>query len=82
MPFELPDLPYAYNALEPFLSDETLHLHHDKHHAAYVNGLNEAEEKLAKAQESGDFAAIRALLQRHGVQLLGPPAAHAVLDTT
>lgn len=61
MPFELPDLPYAYNALEPYLTEETLHFHHDKHHAAYVTGLNEAEEKLAKAQESGDFAAIRAL---------------------
>lgn len=61
MPYELPPLPYEYNALEPFLSEETLHLHHDKHHAAYVNGLNEAEEKLAKAQESGDFSAIRAL---------------------
>jgi superoxide dismutase, Fe-Mn family len=61
MAFELPPLPYEYNALEPFLSEETLHLHHDKHHAAYVNGLNEAEDKLRKAQESGDFAAIRAL---------------------
>lgn len=61
MPFELPPLPYEYNALEPFLNEETLHLHHDKHHAAYVKGLNEAEEKLANARKTGDFAAVRAL---------------------
>ena len=39
--FSLPDLPYAYDALAPVLSDRTLHFHHDKHHAAYVNVLNE-----------------------------------------
>lgn len=61
MAFELPELPYAYNALEPYLNEETLKFHHDKHHNAYVTALNEAEEKLAKAQEAGDFAAIRAL---------------------
>ena len=37
----LPDLPYAKNALEPHISAETLESHHDKHHAAYVNKLNE-----------------------------------------
>ena len=41
MAFELPDLPYAKNALEPHISAETLEFHHDKHHAAYVNKLNE-----------------------------------------
>jgi superoxide dismutase, Fe-Mn family len=61
MPLTLPDLPYAYEALEPFLSAETLHLHHDKHHQAYVNGYNDAEAKLKAAEEKGDFAAIRAL---------------------
>ena len=61
MPHQLPDLPYAYDALEPFLNEETMHLHHDKHHAGYVNGLNEAEEKINAAQQSGDFSAIRAL---------------------
>ena len=40
MPFELPKLPYAYNALEPIISKQTLEFHHDKHHAAYVNNLN------------------------------------------
>ena len=37
----LPDLPYAKDALEPHISAETLEYHHDKHHAAYVNKLNE-----------------------------------------
>ena len=34
--FVLPDLPYAYDALEPVISDKTMHFHHDKHHATYV----------------------------------------------
>ena len=61
MPHELPPLPYAYNALEPYYNEETLHLHHDKHHAAYVAGLNAAEEKLQAALKSGDFAAAKVL---------------------
>ena len=61
MAFELPDLPYAYDALEPFLGAQTLTLHHDKHHAGYVNGLNEAEAKLTAAREAGDFSTMRAL---------------------
>jgi len=40
MPFELPDLPYSYDALAPFMSRETLEFHHDKHHLAYVNNGN------------------------------------------
>jgi superoxide dismutase, Fe-Mn family len=40
MQFELPALPYAYDALEPVISKQTLEFHHDKHHAAYVNNLN------------------------------------------
>lgn len=39
--FELPDLPYAYNALEPFIDEETMHVHHDGHHATYVKNLND-----------------------------------------
>ena len=41
-PFKLPALPYAYEALEPSFDAETMHLHHDKHHQAYVNNLNVA----------------------------------------
>ena len=42
---EVPALPYAYNALEPHIDEQTMHLHHDKHHAAYVTKLNGAIEK-------------------------------------
>src|SRR5690348_5250159 len=42
---EVPALPYAYNALEPHIDEQTMHLHHDKHHAAYVSKLNAAIEK-------------------------------------
>src|SRR5213595_1155927 len=43
--FELPPLPYDYSALEPTIDAQTMTLHHDKHHAAYVNNLNAALEK-------------------------------------
>jgi Fe-Mn family superoxide dismutase len=51
MAFELPDLTYPYEALEPYMSSRTLHLHHDKHHATYVTTLNNliAETDLANA---------------------------------
>lgn len=50
--FTLPELPYAYNALEPFIDEETMHIHHDKHHAAYVTNLNKALEKYPDLQEN------------------------------
>jgi Fe-Mn family superoxide dismutase len=48
--YVLPELPYKYNALEPVISEEIMRLHHDKHHAAYVNGANAALEKLEKGR--------------------------------
>lgn len=44
MAYELPPLPYAYDALEPHIDAQTLHFHHDKHHATYVTNLNKALE--------------------------------------
>jgi Fe-Mn family superoxide dismutase len=57
--YELPKLPYAYNALEPYIDEQTMHLHHDIHHAGYVKGLNTAEEKLEEARKSGDYVLIK-----------------------
>ncbi len=42
MIYELPTLPYDYTALEPYIDEQTMHLHHDKHHNAYVTNLNNA----------------------------------------
>lgn len=45
-PFTLPALPYAYNALEPFIDEQTMTIHHTKHHQAYIDKLNKAVENL------------------------------------
>ena len=50
--FALPELPFAYNALEPVISDRTLRFHHDKHHAAYVNTLNALLKAAGKTPET------------------------------
>ena len=51
MAFTLPPLPYDYNALEPHIDEQTMRIHHDKHHAAYVNNLNAALEPHADLQK-------------------------------
>ncbi|MDO4611109.1 superoxide dismutase [Corynebacterium sp.] len=51
--YELPELDYAYDALEPHISAEIMELHHSKHHATYVAGANAALEALEKAREEG-----------------------------
>jgi Fe-Mn family superoxide dismutase len=61
MAYSLPPLPYDYNALEPHIDEQTMRLHHDIHHQAYVTGLNGALDKLAQARESGDFGAVQHL---------------------
>ena len=45
MAFTLPALPYAYDALTPYIDEETMHLHHEKHHNAYITNANAALEK-------------------------------------
>lgn len=61
MAYQLPPLPYDYNALEPYIDEQTMRIHHDKHHAAYVNNVNAALEK-AGPQLQG--LAIEDLLRR------------------
>ncbi|MEZ7897715.1 MAG: superoxide dismutase [Flaviflexus sp.] len=56
--YTLPELPYDYAALEPHISGKIMELHHSKHHNAYVTGANTALEKIAAAQEAGDFGAL------------------------
>jgi superoxide dismutase, Fe-Mn family len=52
MPYELPPLPYAYDALEPTIDEQTMRIHHDKHHQAYVDNLNKALEGTEAAELS------------------------------
>ncbi len=76
MAFELPKLPYAVDALEPYIDAQTMTIHHDKHHAAYVSNLNGAIEKHPelgkKSLEAllGDLNAIpedvRMVVRNHG----------------
>ena len=55
----LPPLKYAYSALEPFIDAKTLEIHHNKHHKAYVDGLNKAELAMAEARQKGDYRYIK-----------------------
>ncbi len=61
MAYEVPPLPYAYNALEPHIDDATMHFHHDKHHVTYVANLNAAVEKHAGLEKKSAEDLIRNL---------------------
>jgi Fe-Mn family superoxide dismutase len=56
---QLPPLPYSYRALEPYIDEKTMRIHHDKHHQSYVEGLNKAEKKLEEARRTGDFDLVK-----------------------
>lgn len=58
MPHQLPPLPYANNALEPHIDETTMMIHHDRHHATYVNSLNAALEKYPDLQDKSVEALI------------------------
>ena len=53
--YELPELPYGYDALEPHVTSELLELHHGAHHAAYVKGANDTLDKLEDARSEREF---------------------------
>ncbi len=59
--YTLPDLTYDYGSLEPYISGKIMELHHSKHHAAYVAGINGALAALEEAREKNDFANINKL---------------------
>lgn len=61
MPFELPPLPYAHNALEKAIDEQTMRIHHEKHHGTYVSNLNAALEKYPDLQEKSAEDLIRNL---------------------
>ncbi|MFD6949427.1 superoxide dismutase [Nocardiopsis sp. TSRI0078] len=76
-PYSLPELPYDYAALEPWISGQIMELHHDKHHATYVSGANTALEKMAEARESGEFGTIP-MLEKNLAFNLGGHVNHSV----
>ena len=69
--YNLPDLRYDYGALEPHISGKIMELHHDKHHANYVKGANQALERLGEAREKEDFTRIGALEKALAFNLSG-----------
>ena len=69
--FELPPLPYAYDALEPVISKRTMELHHTKNHQAYVNGANTAVEKLEKFRRGEMEIDVKATLRDLSFNLSG-----------
>ncbi len=69
--YSLPDLRYDYGALEPHISGKIMELHHDKHHAGYVKGANQALDKLGEAREKEDFTRLGALEKALAFNLSG-----------
>jgi Fe-Mn family superoxide dismutase len=61
--YKLPELPYGYGDLKPYMSEEQLKIHHQKHHQAYVNGANAILERLDKARKDGTDVDVKATLK-------------------
>ncbi|MDO4909034.1 MAG: superoxide dismutase [Corynebacterium sp.] len=76
--YELPELDYAYDALEPHISAEIMELHHSKHHANYVAGANAALEALEKAREAGTIGAEVTALSKNLAFNLGGHTNHSI----
>lgn len=66
MSFTLPPLPYEYNALEPYISEQIMTLHHKKHHQTYVNTLNTATQAYEKASSAKERINLQAALKFNG----------------
>lgn len=79
--YTLPELPYDYAALEPFISGQIMELHHSKHHAAYVAGANTALDQMAEAREKDAFGTIN-LLEKNLAFHLGGHINHSVSGRT
>jgi Fe-Mn family superoxide dismutase len=69
--YELPPLPYSYEALEPYISREIMTLHHTKHHQAYVTGVNAALERLEKQRKGENPENVRGILRDLSFNLSG-----------
>jgi Fe-Mn family superoxide dismutase len=69
--YELPPLPYSYEALEPYISREIMTLHHTKHHQAYVTGANAALERLEKQRKGENLENVRGILRDLSFNLSG-----------
>ena len=61
--YVLPKLPYGYGDLEPYMSEEQLTIHHDKHHQTYVNGANAIFQKLDKTRKEGADIDVKSTLK-------------------
>ena len=75
MAYEVPDLPYDYNALEPHIDEQTMRIHHDKHHQAYVDKANAALEGTEWADKPAEDV-LRS--EEHTSELVTSASAHWV----
>ncbi|NUB92081.1 superoxide dismutase [Haloterrigena sp. SYSU A121-1] len=69
--YRLPDLPYAYDALEPHIDERIMELHHSEHHQSYVDGANAALEAFESMRSAGEFDGIRAAKRDFSFNLSG-----------
>ena len=76
--YELPQLDYAYDALEPHIAAEIMELHYTKHHQNYVNGANAALDKLEAARKDGSIAGVVTALSKDLAFNLGGHTNHSI----